>query len=390
MPDGTEPRNDRRIERRLDDPARLAAVRATGLLDAPTPPAVAKMVSLIPLLMGADAALVSLVDLDRQFFVASTGLPEPWSSRRQSDLPRSLCQFVVTEDQPMAFFDIEESTLLEGTLAGELGVASYLGMPLRGAGGEVLGATCAISSTPRAWTDTERLVLSTIADVVNGFVAAEAGPDADVVADRVALVAHDLRSPVATLVGAARLFSGSDAADRESLRAVIDRSAAQLDGLVDDLLIATRPHNLDIPLKREHLDLHQLCERLAAQKTATHGVRVTVTAKTPVHALVDQRAMERVVQNLLDNALRHGEAPFEIEVTQTPAGASISVANAGPQIDAEAAALLFGRYRPGTGSGSRTGLGLHIVWRLVTAHGGSVRLVDDPLSVVFRVDLPHD
>ncbi len=348
----------------------------------------AKLVGLIPLLTGADAGLVSLVDEDRQFFVASTGLPEPWASRRQTDLPHSLCQYVVAEGEPMTFFDIEDTEMLEGTEAGELGVTSYLGLPLRGAGGEVLGATCAISSTARNWSAAERQALGTIADVVNSFVSAEVGPDADVVADRVSLVAHDLRGPLAVVVGAAKLLAKGDD-DRESLSAIIDRSAGQLDGLLDDLLLATRPHHLELPLQREAVDLYALGEQLATGKAVTQGVEVAVTGDVGVEANVDRRAIQRVVQNLLDNALRHGEPPFEIAVRKTQAGVSISVSNDGPAIAGADAALLFGRYLPGSGEGSRTGLGLHIVWRLVTAQGGSVRLVDDPLRIVFRVDLPH-
>lgn len=387
--DGSQSGAGDRGQHRVNDPARLAAVRATGLLDAPSPPAVAKMVELIPILTGGDAGLVSLVDHDRQFFVASTGLPEPWSSRRETDLPHSLCQYVVRAGDRMSFFDIGDVAMLEGTQAGELGVASYLGVPLRGAGGEILGATCAISSTTRTWTDIEQRALETIADVINGFVAAQAGPDADVVADRVSLVAHDLRSPLSVLVGAARLLAGHDETDRTALRSIIDRSADQLDGLLDDLLLATRPHHLELPLERELVDVRALCRDLAQQKTTTTGVDVAVTGDTEVEVMVDRRAVERVVQNLVDNAIRHGEPPFEISVDRTPAGISLAVANDGPGIAPEDAALLFGRYRPGTGAGARTGLGLHIVWRLVTAMGGRVRLADDPRRIVFRVDLPH-
>jgi two-component system sensor histidine kinase/response regulator len=65
------------------------------------------------------------------------------------------------------------------------------------------------------------------------------------------------------------------------------------------------------------------------------------------------------------------------------------VGNHGPSMDDATRARLFGRFRPGTQTTSRTGLGLHIVWRLVSALGGSVEAREEGGATVFVIDLPQ-
>lgn len=99
--------------------------------------------------------LVSLVDEDRQFFKTCLGLPEPWSSRRETPLSHSFCQYAVATGRELVVEDAREEPLLASNLAvPDLDVIAYAGVPIRSAEGPILGTFCVIDSTPRRWADT--------------------------------------------------------------------------------------------------------------------------------------------------------------------------------------------------------------------------------------------
>ncbi len=138
----------------LVDPARLAVLRASGLLDAPAEEAFDRLTRLAARLLNAPVALVSLVDDCRQFFKSAVGLPEPWASRRETPLSHSFCQHVVISGEPLVIRDARQDPRVRDNLAiAELGVLAYLGIPLLSGTGHVLGSFCVIDGEPRRWTD---------------------------------------------------------------------------------------------------------------------------------------------------------------------------------------------------------------------------------------------
>src|SRR3954465_11815587 len=82
------------------DPRRLEAVRATGLLDGPSEPALDRLTGLAATVLNAPVALVSIVDQDRHFFASCLGLAEPWATERQTPLTHSFCQHTVSTREP--------------------------------------------------------------------------------------------------------------------------------------------------------------------------------------------------------------------------------------------------------------------------------------------------
>src|SRR4051795_13446236 len=138
----------------LADPARLAALRATALLDSPPEEAFDRLTRLASHVLGVPVALVSLVDEDRQFFKSCIGLPEPWSSRRGTPLSHSFCQHAVASAEPLVIEDAREHPLVRDNLAiRDLDVIAYAGFPLKTSEGAVFGTFCAIDSKPRSWTE---------------------------------------------------------------------------------------------------------------------------------------------------------------------------------------------------------------------------------------------
>jgi PAS domain S-box-containing protein len=210
--------------------------------------------------------------------------------------------------------------------------------------------------------------------------------------DFLAMVSHDLRSPLTIIRASAQLLQRRGEyreATVETILAYTDRMAR----LIDDLTEVVRLEEGHLPLQREPLDLVVLARESAAaatQQSARHAVRVEAP-DAPVCGAWDRVRLGQVVENLLGNALKHAAEDGEVVVSveQRPGEALISVRDFGPGIDPEHMPHLFERfYRANTGS-SGLGLGLYISRILVEAHGGRIWAESQPgQGSTFTVALP--
>lgn len=150
----------------LEDPARLAALKDSELMDSPAEAAFDRLTRLVTKLLGVPVALVTLVDRQRQFFKSAIGLPEPWASRRETPLTHSFCQYGVSNAEPLIVIDARTHPWLKDNLAiSELGVIAYAGFPLLDQQQQVLGMVCAIDSVPHAWSEDEVSTLRELASM---------------------------------------------------------------------------------------------------------------------------------------------------------------------------------------------------------------------------------
>ncbi len=199
---------------------------------------------------------------------------------------------------------------------------------------------------------------------------------------QLAFASHELRSPLARLRVSLEMMKGDP-----SLKEQAARDVAELDGLIDELLEASRLQAQRGPGRVEAVDLLALVAEEAARGGAD-------AAGEPVVLRGDPRLLRRLVRNLLDNARRHcGGAPVEAHVATRPGGgARLSVSDRGPGVaEAERERVFEPFHRPSGApeSGSGYGLGLALVRQIARAHGGEVRcLARDGGGTVFEVDLP--
>jgi signal transduction histidine kinase len=203
----------------------------------------------------------------------------------------------------------------------------------------------------------------------------------------VANASHELRTPLALQRTASQLALTDPDATMESLRAAHERvlaSTAQQERLVEAMLALARGQaGLT---KREPFDLAVLAEQvLLARQSRARGYSIEVrSVLAPAPLTGDPRLAERLVANLVDNALAYNSAPGWIEMMTGWRGdvAFVSVANPGPVVDAGAVDRLtrpFERLSTGrTGRRHGSGLGLSIVQAIVTAHTGSLTLRPRP------------
>jgi signal transduction histidine kinase len=180
----------------------------------------------------------------------------------------------------------------------------------------------------------------------------------------VADVAHDLRTPLTGLKTAASLLEPGEVAD--AIRERVDR----MQRLVEDLLEIAR---LDSGTATADLRQVELGAFVAEVAGSRQGVTVSTNGACPV--LVDPRRLERVLDNVLDNAVRHGGRPVEVRVSHH----RIEVADSGPGFSPELLAHAAERFTTGDPArGGGIGLGLAIASGQCHVLGGELRLANRP------------
>jgi signal transduction histidine kinase len=198
----------------------------------------------------------------------------------------------------------------------------------------------------------------------------------------IAGASHELRSPLARLRMALELLSGD-----QQLKAGAEHDIAELDALIDELLLASRLDLRPEADRREEVDLLGLL----AEEAARVGVEAT---GDPVRLKGEARLLRRLLRNLLENARRHGgDTEIEAMVTGTrPGWGLVRVTDRGPGVpEAERDRIFEPFYRPaGTPeTGEGYGLGLSLVRQIARAHGGEARCLPHAGGgSLFEVELP--
>jgi GAF domain-containing protein len=148
----------------LSDPARLAAIHATGLLDGGAQPELDRIASTAAWLLGAPVAAVTLVTDERQTFAGQCGLSGWPAEAGGTPISYSYCQHAVVADAPLVIEDAREHPLVQDSDGlNEFGLISYAGVPLTGDDGLTLGVLCVADTTPRHWSPDQMATLDALA-----------------------------------------------------------------------------------------------------------------------------------------------------------------------------------------------------------------------------------
>jgi len=209
--------------------------------------------------------------------------------------------------------------------------------------------------------------------------------------DFVANVSHELRTPVASVRSAAetlRMALDHDPKAATQFIDIIERNGRRLGELINDLLDLSRIEANEYRLKLEDTGLGQLCEKTVATfavRASSRNMRLTVDIPDGLPpAVVDASAFDRILTNLIDNALKYcpDGASISVGARELATKIQVSVSDSGAGIDAKHLPRLFERFYRVDNGRSRdmggTGLGLSIVKHLVEAMGGEVSVESLP------------
>lgn len=233
-------------------------------------------------------------------------------------------------------------------------------------------------------------------------MAREVNESQRVMKELLANVSHELKTPLTSIQGFSQaILDGainSDDEYRESSR-IINEEANRMRGLVDDLLLISQIQSGQVAMQHAHVDLAELLRRTAerfhwALRDAGIDLGMAVDHVSNVHG--DERRLEQVFSNLIENAVRHTPRGGVITITaaaQRDGRISVGIRNTGSFIPAEDLPRVFERFfqvdRARARKGGSSGLGLAIVAEIVDAHGGDVRAVSEAeTGTEFIVTLP--
>jgi signal transduction histidine kinase len=218
--------------------------------------------------------------------------------------------------------------------------------------------------------------------------------------DLVAAVSHDLRTPITSLRLLAEAVGDDIVVDPETRRGYLIRMRTHIDALsalIDDLFELSRLEAGDISWSLERVPLHELVqETVEAMRVQAEAKGVAVVARVPdelAPARANPEKLQRVLFNLIQNAIRHTPADGSVVVRAEPvaSGIEVEIADSGDGIAPEERERVFTAfYRAGVDaarSGDGAGLGLAVSRAIVEAHGGRIWLAEGTEGTRVRFSL---
>ncbi|MBI2684302.1 MAG: hypothetical protein HYX33_02745 [Actinobacteria bacterium] len=198
---------------------------------------------------------------------------------------------------------------------------------------------------------------------------------------------HELRTPLAILKGELEVASHPARTTRELREAIASASeeADRLARLSEDLLVVARADQGGLPVRQELLSAEDLLGRVADRagaRVAAAGRSLSISSPPGLVVWGDELRLEQALDNLVDNALRHGADSIQITAEQTPGGTRLSVSDRGAGVADAFAEVAFERFTRADGARGRggSGLGLSIVMAIARGHGGDAGIRNEVAS----------
>jgi signal transduction histidine kinase len=394
----------------LGEEARLAALAAYGILDTPGDEAFDRYVRVASAILKVPIALVTLVDLNRQWFKSRIGV-----DLAQTDRSIAFCDHTIRSDEVMVVRDaqLDERFLDNPLVVNEPHVRFYAGAPLVTPDGHRIGALCVIDQRPRDMSEAEVELLRDLAHMVvdtlelrrMGHLSAQQAAELARIAEEskqaqqeaerllqqkslfIAAMAHELRTPLNAIIGFTDLIR-EDAANeisperRREFIEIVNASGQHLLDLINDLLDLSKLEAGRFDVNIEPLDVAataQQVHRMMAGLAKDSGLRfdLRVDPKLPP-VMADMRAVKQILVNLTANAIKFTPKGGYVVIVATSQGGAcrLYVSDTGRGIAPEDLKRVTEPYRQASSNKVQvdggTGLGLAICQRLVQLLGSSL------------------
>jgi signal transduction histidine kinase len=394
----------------IRDPERLRTLRDTGLLDSAVEEQFDRLTRLASLLLGVPATFFSLVDEDRDFYKSCFGFPEPISSKRELT-GVTFCHYSLVSNGALVIPDTRADPVYrEVPTVESMGVAAYLGVPVRAPNGAVLGSFCAIDFHPHDWTAVDVETMKELAASAEREVAirhwvrlqtqvlerefAARRELERVMESRARLMrgfTHDVKNPLGAGDGFLSLLEdeivGPLSDKQKEIVGRVRRSIGTAVDLINELIEIERTETGELVIERAEVDLRtvakEIVEEYRAQAEAKE-LEIELAAQGALEAVrSDPMRIRQVLGNLVSNAVKYTQTGRVVVSAGLRAAddaaknggtwAILEVADTGPGIAREHMHLLFQEFTRMAPEGVEgAGLGLAISQRLAEAMGGRI------------------
>ena len=301
------------VESEKPEIQRVAAVRALRLLDTPPEDRFDQITRIAQQVLDVPMAMVTLVDLDRQWTKSCVGLPEQNVERSSS-----FCSYAIDLGELLEVPDAAADPRFAHypMVAGDQHIRFYAGQPVAAPSGFLVGTLCVMDRVPRRLTERQRATLRDLAAWVEIEYTVLHANQWELETERarrdfVSMVSHELRTPLTAIRGSLELI-GSERFGKLSpqvsrLVRIAAKNTGRLIRLTGDVVDLHQMRRGRLHLRLDKITLPEIVEQavLAVQDVAQRaGVRIDVSCTEPADLHVDADRLVQVVTNLLVNALR--------------------------------------------------------------------------------------
>jgi signal transduction histidine kinase len=326
------------------------------------------------------------------------------------NLEDNLLSEVVARGQTVYRRDMSRPEYAEETRLLELGLRSRVAAPLL-AGARTIGLLSLGRREPDAFQSHEIELVSLLGRLAASAVQNIRAYDSErrtveelrslsaLRADFVSLVSHELRSPMAAVIGAARTLQARwrelQPDQRESFLALIGDETARLAALIGDVLDTSRIEAGTFSYRFSDVDVSALVRDTVATAAIGQDEVPLVAEIAPGVPSIrgDAERLKQIFGNLIENAVKYSPAgaPVEVRVTQSNGAVVVSVRDRGPGIKSDDQRLIFEKFGRVAGGAAKpgSGLGLYIARSIAETHGGTIAVSSSPgRGATFTVKLP--
>jgi signal transduction histidine kinase len=346
-------------------------------------------------ILRADTCATLLLDEERQELVAraAVGIEEEVEQGVRIPVGGGFAGRVAAERRPVILEDVDHAHVLNPILR-EKGIKSLLGVPLLFKDA-VIGVLHVGTLKPRTFVADDVHLLELVADRVAMAIERARLHEQLVVLDElkanfIAVASHELRTPAAAVYGAMQTIVGRGDALSPEIREELIRTAYEqsdrLRRLLEQLLDLSRLDSRAMRVHPRPVVLHSVLARIAAE-VVPDGTPVSLEVPEDLAVIVDPLVLDRVVSNMLSNAVRYGRPPIVISAEEQESHLHIAVDDNGEGVPPDLEPRLFERFvRQEHGRGS--GLGLAIARAYAHAHGGDLFYERRPGGARFELVVP--
>jgi signal transduction histidine kinase len=352
--------------------------------------------------LAADTAAILLLDEQTDELVAraAKGIEEEVERGVRIPVGEGFAGQVAASREPVAIAGVDHSNVLNPILS-QKGIKSLLGAPLISRG-RVLGVLHVGTLQPRTFTDDDVELLEIVAERVAIALERSLVHEELLVLDSlkrefISVAAHEVRTPASVIYGVAETLAkrrtSLDPSEVDALVEAFYDASVRLARLTEELLDYSRVESRSRELRREPLNLRAVVSQAVRGLSIGGAGEIEIEIPHSLTVSSDREALERVIGNLVGNALVHGAPPIQIGASGANGNTRITVADHGPGIhDAFVSRLFdpFSRAEEATGKPG-AGLGLAIALSYTRRLGGELEYAHGtPTGAKFTLVLPGD